>query len=340
MCIALPLTLSPIALLHNVGAIDDHTRQKLALDVGQMCARLLLKMMPFYDLQVTSDVDIADENPEPRIWVSNHVSMLDTFVLLASDLQLRGPNKRPIKVIYWKGLESNPVTNLMFTLCGFIPVDMAANAAGAPNEYDIGSFKTLLRKAKKAFEDGFDILVLPEGQLNPWPENGLLDIFPGAYKLSLMSKRKIQLVAMHGTHRFWHADESIGMTVTGKEVKMRAYSPGRSYKSAEDFMETFRNVVGHFGKHGEDLPENELRNWLSGGAWRSNDTSVISANSQMCTDDVEKEILSVLQRENSDEKAFNTLAEANECRQPIGVYTKKSPLIIHELVSSQVPLTA
>ena len=157
--------------------------------------------------------------------------------------------------------------NLTFGLCGFIPVDMEANGPGIPNQYNKGSFKTLLRKTKKAFEEGFDILVLPEGQLNPTPELGLLDVFPGAHKLSLISKRPIQLVAIHGCQNLWHANEDVGMKVTGKEVRARAYGTEHRFRSDEEFVRTFQEVVGHFAVTGEDLAGEELNKWLNGTAW-------------------------------------------------------------------------
>ena len=101
------------------------------------------------------------DNPSPAIWVSNHVSMLDTFVFLASDEQLRGKNRRPIKTIYWKGLDANPICNLLFGMAGFIPIDMADNGNGNPNVYNRASFKQMLKDTQQAIEDGFDILILP-----------------------------------------------------------------------------------------------------------------------------------------------------------------------------------
>ena len=78
---------------------------------------------------------------------------------------------------------------------------MSANKAGEANDYDLKSFKLLLKQAKQAFEDGFDIGILPEGQLNPSPEKGLLPCFSGAFTLAKMSKRPIQMMALDGTHR-------------------------------------------------------------------------------------------------------------------------------------------
>lgn len=168
----------------------------------------------------------------------------------------------------WKGLEDNPITKLLFTQCGFIPVQMAANKAGEDNEYDLASFKRLLKQAKQAFEEGFDIGILPEGQLNPHPEEALLPAFPGAFTLARMSKRPIHMMALHGTHRLWHAREDIGMTVTGRTVKARVYPGGRKYSSGDEFLATFEAVIGEFAIKGKDLDDEELTAWITGKKWK------------------------------------------------------------------------
>jgi hypothetical protein len=146
---------------------------------------------------------------------------------------------------------------------------MAANKAGEANDYDLKSFKNLLKQTKQAFEEGFDIAILPEGQLNPHPEEGLLPCFPGAFTLARMSKRPIQMMALHGTHRLWHAREDIGMTVTGRDVSARVYSGGgRRYQSGPEFLATFEAVVGEFATKGKDLPERDLQAWLDGSRWK------------------------------------------------------------------------
>jgi 1-acyl-sn-glycerol-3-phosphate acyltransferase len=100
---------------------------------------------------------------------------------------------------------------------------------------------------EQAFEEGFDIAILPEGQLNPHPEEGLFPCFPGGFTLARMSKRPIQMMALHGTHKLWHAREDIGMTVTGRDVSVRVYpGGGRRYQSGQEFLATFEAMVGEF----------------------------------------------------------------------------------------------
>lgn len=259
MCAALPLTLFPIAVLHKARIINTTKKEHISLRVGQFCSRWLIRIIPFADIKVINDGNY-DNHPEPSIWVCNHTSMLDIFFLLATDKKLRGKKKRPIKIVYWKDLEKNPITNLLFKMCGFLPVEMEDNGNGNVNQYKTSSFKSLLKGIKKAFEDGFDIGILPEGQLNPSPEKGCQPVFSGAYTMAKMSKRPIRMMGLHGLHHLWHGDEKIGMKVTGRQVKIRAYPWASQFQNSEEFIEAFKAVVGYFGAKGEDNPE--LEKWI------------------------------------------------------------------------------
>lgn len=254
MCIALPATLFPVRLLHRAKVISTLQKELLSCRIGCFCSRWLMRAIPFASVKVDSQKSEDADTSEPTIWVCNHTSMLDIFFLLAKDKKLRGKNKRPIKIIYWKDLEKNPVTKLLFTMSGFIPVEMEDNGNGNTNTYKKSSFKALLKSIKKAFDDGFDIGILPEGQLNPTPEKGLQPCFGGAFTLARMSKRPIKMMAIHGLHQLWHGDEDIGMTVTGRKVKMRNYNLGGKFKNSLEFIEAFENIVGHFGATGKDNP--------------------------------------------------------------------------------------
>ena len=98
MCIALPLTLFPQALLLKLGLVDRIRSERNALSTGRFCARWLLRLIPFAKMEL--DVEgITNPNLEPAVWVCNHQSMLDVFFLMAADGTLRGKNKRPIKVV-------------------------------------------------------------------------------------------------------------------------------------------------------------------------------------------------------------------------------------------------
>jgi 1-acyl-sn-glycerol-3-phosphate acyltransferase len=263
-------TLFPVYFLHKVKIIDRVRKEKWSLKVTQFCSRWLMRVFPFASKSILVNADDEQvKNPEPSIWVCNHISMLDLFFVLALDKKMRGKNRRPIKLVYWKGLESNPVTCLLCRMCGFIPVDMAANRHGDANKYDSKSFKQMLKSTKAAIEEGFDIGIMPEGQPNPTPEDGLQPIFSGAFTLAKMSRRPIKMIALYGLHRMWHPDDNIGMECAARNMAVRVYPNGRVFKDAEEFSSTFGAVVGYFGAHGKDMPEEELNMWLDGSKWES-----------------------------------------------------------------------
>lgn len=285
MCLALPLTLLPQQLLYKCGLLTRVQKEKSCVRTGQWCARGMLKLFPFCILDVKTDFDmpsrddyLADKasNANAAVWVCNHTSMLDVFLLLAADRRMRGKyGRRPIKVVYWKDLEANPVSKLFFRQAGFIPVQMAANAAGENNAYDRSSFKSLLKAAKQAFAEGFDLGLLPEGQLNPTPESGLQPVFTGAYTLAKMSRRPVYMMGMYGAHTMWHPSDDKGMHAVGRHIKIRCYGHGRMYDSAEDFVDAFENVVGHWGQHGTDLPQAELDAYLVEGKQKKKKVEVV-----------------------------------------------------------------
>mmetsp|Transcript_37715 Transcript_37715/g.77134 ORF Transcript_37715/g.77134 Transcript_37715/m.77134 type:complete len:398 (+) Transcript_37715:116-1309(+) len=268
MCVALPVTLFPVWVLYRLNIINRVQKEMISLRVGQFCSRWLMRLFPFARKKVIVEPETLT-NPQPAIWVCNHISMLDLFFVLALDKKMRGKNRRPIKCLYWKGLESNPITCLLCKMAGFIPVDMSDNGNGNANEYDPKSFKQMLRATKNAIKDGFDIAILPEGQPNPTPENGLQPVFSGAFTLAKMSRRPIQMIALHGLHKMWHPDENIGMVCTARDMAARVYPGSRVYKDAEEFSSTFSAVVGHFGAHGTDLDDTELQLWLDGTMWET-----------------------------------------------------------------------
>ena len=77
------------------------------------------------------------------------------------------------------------------------------------------------------------------------------------------------MIALYGLHRMWNPDENIGMECTARNMAVRVYPNGRIFKDAKEFSSTFEAVAGHFGAHGKDMPEEELRMWLDGSMWKT-----------------------------------------------------------------------
>ena len=264
---SLMATLPPLKLASKLLRWDSPTLERRSLWTANYLSRTWLRLIPFARFSpISLAPPAANTSPTPTVWICNHQSMLDIFFMMAGDKALRGKHRRPIKVVYWQGLESNPVTKLLFKQCGFIPVAMSDNGAGEANEYDRASFKRLLKDAKRAFAEGFDIGILPEGQLNPDPETGLQPVFPGAFTLAKSGKAACEMMALSGTSDVWHCKR--GMNPVARRVLYTRYGGGRKYGSSEELMETFKKVVGEMGTYRRDLPEEELRGWVEGEEWK------------------------------------------------------------------------
>ena len=206
----------------------------------------------------------------------------------------------------------------MFQLCGFIPVDMEANGSGEPNQYNRASFKNLLKQVKRAFDEGFDILILPEGQLNPHPARGLLPVFTGAHKLSRVSHRPVNLFALYGGHAAWPVDRALPR-VTTRHLSVRGYGAARQYGSDEEFVATFQHVVGQFGATGTDTTD--LDQWLDGSAWQQQQQYDNTQQAVAVDDESDKET-TLTDADNDMEQA---IADALQKEQQSGVNANPFP---------------
>jgi hypothetical protein len=54
MCVALPITLFPAAVLHKTKIISKTRKEKMSLRIGQFCSRWLMRVIPFAKVQVLS----------------------------------------------------------------------------------------------------------------------------------------------------------------------------------------------------------------------------------------------------------------------------------------------
>jgi len=67
MCVALPVTLLPAAILHKAKIISKTRKEKASLRIGQFCSRWLMRIIPFANLKILKDVEEAPAG-EPEPW--------------------------------------------------------------------------------------------------------------------------------------------------------------------------------------------------------------------------------------------------------------------------------
>lgn len=166
-----------------------------------------------------------------------------------------------------------------------------------------------------------------------------MEVFPGAHKLSVISRRPIQFIALHGLEKLWHADEDIGMHVTCKDVRVRGYAHPRHYETSQEFVETFQTVVGYFGAHGMDHPR--VEEWLDGAALSNQKLLETASSNTMAVptimDNAEKAILTALERERQRKLLLERVVTAEDEPSkheavPIGVHRGKSLSTKHTMV--------
>lgn len=109
---------------------------------------------------------------------------------------------------------------------------MTSNAPGEENVYDPSSFKNLLKSVKST---EFDLGILPEGQLNPTPERGLLPIYTGAETLKRILKAEYVFMGLKGTGEIWHPVE--GIVGRGRKVEVKVFGEGGEFEEGMKRLE-------------------------------------------------------------------------------------------------------
>ena len=84
MCVALPVTLFPVYLLHKFKLINRVQKEKMSLQVGQICSRWMMRVFPFSKRRVVVDRDDVNyQNPGEWHWrgiyccMEQHIHMSD-----------------------------------------------------------------------------------------------------------------------------------------------------------------------------------------------------------------------------------------------------------------------
>ena len=156
-------------------------------------------------------------NVEQLILVSNHVSVVDPFLLITA-------TNRPIRFMIAKEEYERPILNRMFKAAGCIPVDRGGRVEGA------------FRSALRAIKAGELVAIFPQGGIH-CPENPRPRIKPGIIKLSELTGCSILPVRIKGV------TES-NSTLKGITNRSHAHFEVNSIISSEQVQtESFRQAM-------------------------------------------------------------------------------------------------
>ena len=242
----MPLLVAPFLLLEKLRVISRERRESLCLKaIGNWCA--FISPLAF-NVKVVGIENLPTDADGPLVWSCNHISNADFFSVLSAAPKLCRRRKRWPKVIYWMSLEKNPLFKLFGRACGMIPVAMEDTGSGNENVYDASSFRRMYTAGIGVMDRGEDLAILPEGQLNPRPWEGLQRVYGGPHSFSKRKGAKIQFVGLWGTEHVWKAGKAYP-TPEAREIRIGVWRP-QAYDTAEDFEADFKAKVGHFGLTG------------------------------------------------------------------------------------------
>lgn len=159
-------------------------------------------------------------SPEGKVYISNHASYLDIFVLLA-----KVPDN--LRMIYKKEINKMPLISWAMMACGFVPIDRR-NVRTAMRSLDIAA-----EKIKK----GLSFVIFPEGTRS---EDGTVGEFKrGMFVLTEKAQADIIPITVTNTNNLlprdtWKIKPGVVNLVIDKPLKPR---------KDKEFLEEIRKIV-------------------------------------------------------------------------------------------------
>jgi 1-acyl-sn-glycerol-3-phosphate acyltransferase len=159
-------------------------------------------------------------SPEGKVYISNHASYLDIFVLLA-----KVPDN--LRMIYKKEINKMPLISWAMRACGFVPIDRK-NVRTAMRSFDIAA-----EKIKK----GLSFVIFPEGTRS---ENGTVGEFKrGMFVLTEKAQADIIPVTLTNTNNLMSRDS---IKIKPGVVNLVIDKPLKPKKDKE-FLNEIRKIV-------------------------------------------------------------------------------------------------
>lgn len=166
----------------------------------------------------------------PRILVANHTTLVDATAILAEQ-----PNLCVIAKPSWF---HNPLLSLAIRTAGFLP---------GRNTDSTG--RTVLELARERLDQGFDLLVFPEGSRSP--PGGLLPFHRGAFEIALRAKAQLQPLflrcapsALTRDRAFWdQPDVSAELSIQPGDPLETSQFSGSSRRLCAEVESAYRRAI-------------------------------------------------------------------------------------------------
>lgn len=179
-----------------------------ARDSRQACQRIVaaafrffhgyMRVLRLFDARLVGDV--PERRPGGVVYVANHATLVDVTAIFSS--------LPKVCAIAGARHSASPFVARLLSLCGFIP-----------DGHDLESRARVLELAKQRLDDGYDVLLFPEGARSP--EGDLRRFHRGAFELACRAKVPVvPLVircrpsALRKDQRVWQQPDTIArMTI-------------------------------------------------------------------------------------------------------------------------------
>jgi 1-acyl-sn-glycerol-3-phosphate acyltransferase len=195
------------------------------IDFKGKISNLLLKIwtnftLSLYNVKVNVEGKENVSSSNNKVYISNHSSYLDIFVLLA-----KIPDN--IRMIYKRELTKMPLIGWAMLAAGFVPIDRR-NARSA-----MGSLDNAAKKMKK----GISFVIFPEGTRSI---NGQIGEFKrGLFVLAEKSEADIIPITLSRTNKLLPRDT---LKVKGGFVDLTIGKPMK-FKKEKEFLNEIREVI-------------------------------------------------------------------------------------------------
>ena len=190
------------------------------------------------DMDENDEIDLKENN---YIFVSNHVSYLDNFILLF--LSKKFKNNHYGKFVGMEKILSWPIIGYVFKELGLIPIKMLEDINNS-NNYCEESKKKLKKDCNRLLINKYSLFLFPEGRLNDNPKK-LNKIFSGAYYFSKNTNTKIKLIGLKNIEKIWPKYKH---PIGSGTIKIKLFKKDYKFNNLENYKKEIRN---------------NLENWLN-----------------------------------------------------------------------------
>ena len=173
--------------------------------------------------------------------VSNHVSYLDTFILIkAMKSHIINPNY--CQIIGMASILNWPIVGYIFKKINMIPIKFTKSNEKTKETYNKDSVKKLYSSVYSHINNKDTILMFPEGKINENPSI-MNKIRGGAFNFSKETETPMRIIALKGIDNIWKKN---GHPIGSGTIIVKFFDDEYIFDNIEDYRKTVRYVIENY----------------------------------------------------------------------------------------------